>query len=153
MKITIEGSLVELQGLPQLQGLLQASTAVPAAAPAHNDQAETQAHPVTAQLLCGAVLRKQLSARQRALLRVLYQQSDWISAAELARQSGVSETAFAGTFGGVGLRLSHTPNWPANLMARPIRFVIDTERRNGIHYYRLSTVFRQALDMAGVLRD
>ena len=154
--IVVEGTPEELKSLPELTRML--GPAMPLTGglqspsqPEAEIIAQAPDSSITPELVKKALVRKALPDTQKGLITAVCRAPDWISKDEMLAQADITESSLPGVLGGLGLRLGKTPRWPKRKHAgRPIRLLIDEEKRNGNVYYRATEVLRQGARLAGV---
>ena len=154
--IVLEGTPEELKSFPELNRVLGPTASLPNGsqrpAEPETEIASAPESLVTAELVKKALSRKSFPATQKGLITAICRAPDWISKDDVLAQTGIEAFSWPGVLGGLGLRLGATPRWPKRKHAgRPIRLLIDEERRDGTTYYRAKDVLRQGAKLAGVL--
>ena len=154
--IVVEGTPEELRSLPELTRVLGPATPLTGgfhrpSEPEVEVIAPAPEGSITPELVKKALVRMALPPTQRGLINAVCRAPDWISKDEMLAQADISESSLPGVLGGLGLRLGKTPRWPKRKHAgRPIRLLIEEEKRNGIVHYRATEVLRQGAKLAGV---
>jgi hypothetical protein len=159
--LTVEGTPAEIAAVPQLQQLLANAEGVVRvdngggaerdATSQRRDATSQEVGPVTAELIRRAIMRKPLSAAQRAIFQTLYRANGdgWISLPQLEELPEVGRGGCPGAMGGIGLRCDSTRGWPRDA-GRARDFLFEIERRDDGRWYRLKPVTRRGLELAGV---
>jgi hypothetical protein len=95
-------------------------------------------------------MRRELCEQHKALLRILYRTSDWISENAICRELNVSKKVLSGIMGSFGRICSGTSGWPhyrgsRSGDTRPSRYVILRDIRGQGNYYCITPLLYKAI--------